>query len=176
MTQNPSRVNNAGAKLITLCAEWNSIQKLLRLLLPLHCAARRRRMRRSYRYQCTKTHWWKIVVTHWARPNLRKKKERIQHQFDRKLIRLGQIEENFNKCFRVSLRGVDEVFLSKIRLPKPLSGYMLFAREKRGEIQSKNTEAGFGEIGRLIGQEWQALSDESRMMWRTNASSLYDNW
>jgi len=82
------------------------------------------------------------------------KKKRVETQFKRKFDRLLRIKDSFSKGNRVCLKAADEVFLSKIKLPKALSGYMLFAKESRGSIQTTNPEAGFGEIGRLIGSEW----------------------
>jgi hypothetical protein len=99
------------------------------------------------------------------------KKERVKAQFARKLARLGRIKDSFSKGNRVCLKAQDEVFLSKIKLPKPLSGYMLFAKESREEIQKNNPEAGFGEIGRLIGGAWKSLLDDARTEWKTKASS-----
>jgi len=100
------------------------------------------------------------------------KKERIMAQFDRKLARLDRIKESFSKGSRVCLKAQDEVFLSKIKLPKPLSGYMLFAKESRDGIQAKNPDAGFGEIGRFIGTAWKTLEADKRTEWKTKAAAM----
>jgi hypothetical protein len=97
------------------------------------------------------------------------KKKRIQAQFERRLARLGRIGLSFSKGNRVCLKATDEVFLSKIKLPKPLSGYMLFAKESREKIQTENSSAGFGEIGRLIGTEWKKLTEDERLDWKKRA-------
>ena len=39
-----------------------------------------------------------------------------------------------------------------------MSAYIKFSQAKRGEIQAANPGAGFGELGKLIGAEWQKLS------------------
>jgi hypothetical protein len=39
-----------------------------------------------------------------------------------------------------------------------VSAYIKFSQAKRGEIQAANPGAGFGELGKLIGAEWQKLS------------------
>lgn len=100
------------------------------------------------------------------------KKQRCQAQYDRKVARLQRIEEAFNKSGRVCLKGLDEAFLSKIKVSKPLSGYMLFAKETRESIQKANPQSNFGEIGRLIGEAWKALGTEGHDTWKSKASQL----
>lgn len=100
------------------------------------------------------------------------KKQRCQAQYDRKVARLQRIEEAFNKSGRVCLKGLDEAFLSKIKVSKPLSGYMLFAKETRESIQKANPQSNFGEIGRLIGEAWKALGTEGHDTWKNKASQL----
>lgn len=39
-----------------------------------------------------------------------------------------------------------------------MSAYIKFSQAKRGEIQAANPGAGFGELGKLVGAEWQKLS------------------
>jgi hypothetical protein len=99
------------------------------------------------------------------------KKQRLQVQHDKKIARLQRIEEGFNSN-KVCLKGLDEVFLSKIKLSKPLSGYMLFAKETREAIQKANPESGFGEIGRKIGLAWKELGAEGHQTWKDKATQL----
>lgn len=39
-----------------------------------------------------------------------------------------------------------------------MSAYIKFSQAKRAEIQAANPGAGFGELGKLVGAEWQKLS------------------
>ena len=39
-----------------------------------------------------------------------------------------------------------------------MSAYIKFSQAKRSEIQAANPGAGFGELGKLVGAEWQKLS------------------
>jgi hypothetical protein len=48
---------------------------------------------------------------------------------------------------------------------KGLSSYMCFFKENREDIKTKNPEAEFGEIGKLIGAAWQALSEAEKAVY-----------
>jgi len=45
---------------------------------------------------------------------------------------------------------------------KPSSGFMWFSKETRPKIKEKNPSASFGDLGKLIGAEWRAMSDEQK--------------
>jgi len=45
---------------------------------------------------------------------------------------------------------------------RPLSAYMFFAQENRASIASDNPDAGFGELGKLVGQKWGELSTSDK--------------
>ncbi len=51
---------------------------------------------------------------------------------------------------------------------KPLSGYMLFAKEIRPTIKEENPEMSFGELGKELGARWRALSDEEKAEYKKN--------
>lgn len=42
------------------------------------------------------------------------------------------------------------------------SPFIVFCNEKRPEIKAKNPEATFGEMGKLLGTAWKALSDSQK--------------
>jgi hypothetical protein len=43
-----------------------------------------------------------------------------------------------------------------------LSAYMFFSQDWRERIKNENPDAGFGEIGKLLGAKWKELDDEER--------------
>ena len=43
-----------------------------------------------------------------------------------------------------------------------MTGYILFSAEIRKSITQKNPNANFGEISRLVGIEWKALTEAER--------------
>lgn len=50
-----------------------------------------------------------------------------------------------------------------VNAPKrPLSAYMWFANENRNTVRTDNPSATFGQIGRLLGEGWKALSEEEK--------------
>ena len=49
---------------------------------------------------------------------------------------------------------------------KPLSGYMLFAKEKRPDIIKKSPELTFGEVGKALGAAWKALSETEKAKYK----------
>ncbi|GIY71663.1 HMG domain-containing protein 4 [Caerostris darwini] len=53
---------------------------------------------------------------------------------------------------------------------KPLTAYMLWCSENRKKIATGNI--GFGNIGKKLGEAWQALPDKEKMAWRRKAKKL----
>ncbi|KAG0653758.1 High mobility group [Monosporozyma unispora] len=45
---------------------------------------------------------------------------------------------------------------------RALSAYMFFANENRDIIKSENPDVTFGQVGKLLGERWKALSPEDR--------------
>lgn len=45
---------------------------------------------------------------------------------------------------------------------RALSAYMFFANENRDIIKSENPDVTFGQVGKLLGERWKALSAEDR--------------
>lgn len=45
---------------------------------------------------------------------------------------------------------------------KPLSAYMLFAKETREKIKKENSDATFGEIGRKLGEAWRSVDKKNK--------------
>ncbi|KAJ3342298.1 Non-histone chromosomal protein 6 [Gonapodya sp. JEL0774] len=52
---------------------------------------------------------------------------------------------------------------------KALTAYMLFAQEKRPEIKAANPDAGFGDMGKLVGAAWKNLSDAEKKKYQDKA-------
>jgi len=42
---------------------------------------------------------------------------------------------------------------------RPLSAYMFFSQDWRERIKTENPDAGFGEVGKLLGAKWKELSE-----------------
>jgi len=42
---------------------------------------------------------------------------------------------------------------------RPLSAYMFFSQDWRERIKGENPDAGFGEIGKLLGAKWKELEE-----------------
>ncbi|KAJ7737913.1 high mobility group box domain-containing protein [Mycena maculata] len=45
---------------------------------------------------------------------------------------------------------------------RALSAYMFFSQDWRERIKAENPEAGFGEVGKLLGAKWKELDDEEK--------------
>jgi protein DEK len=50
--------------------------------------------------------------------------------------------------------------------------YMIFSNEVRADVRSENPSAGFGDLGRLIGERWRALSDAEKEEYKEKAAQL----
>ncbi|KAF8591685.1 hypothetical protein K439DRAFT_1656553 [Ramaria rubella] len=45
---------------------------------------------------------------------------------------------------------------------RALSAYMFFSQDWRERIKSENPDAGFGEVGKLLGAKWKELDDSEK--------------
>ncbi len=45
---------------------------------------------------------------------------------------------------------------------RPLSAYMFFSQDQRERVKQANPEAGFGDVGRLLGAKWKEMSDAEK--------------
>jgi len=54
---------------------------------------------------------------------------------------------------------------AKKKKKRTLSAFILFSNSRRQHVRDSNPDATFGEIGRLIGEEWKAVSDKEKKVW-----------
>jgi len=52
-----------------------------------------------------------------------------------------------------------------------LSAYMFFSQEHRKSVQTENPEAGFGEIGKILGERWKNMSDTEKTPYTKKAAA-----
>jgi hypothetical protein len=52
-----------------------------------------------------------------------------------------------------------------------LSAYMFFANENRERVKEENPGVSFGQVGRLLGERWKALSDTDRAPYDAKAAA-----
>ncbi|KAF9445033.1 hypothetical protein P691DRAFT_762868 [Macrolepiota fuliginosa MF-IS2] len=45
---------------------------------------------------------------------------------------------------------------------RALSAYMFFSQDWRERIKAENPDAGFGEVGKLLGAKWKEMDDEEK--------------
>jgi len=45
---------------------------------------------------------------------------------------------------------------------RPMTAYMFFCQDWRDRIKTENPNAGFGEVGKLLGAKWKELDDEEK--------------
>ncbi|KAF9238324.1 high mobility group box domain-containing protein, partial [Melanogaster broomeanus] len=45
---------------------------------------------------------------------------------------------------------------------RALSAYMFFSQDWRERIKTENPDAGFGEVGKLLGAKWKELDEEEK--------------
>ncbi|KAJ3212409.1 Non-histone chromosomal protein 6 [Entophlyctis luteolus] len=45
---------------------------------------------------------------------------------------------------------------------KALSAYLIFANENRARVRAANPDASFGQVGKLLGQEWKEISEAEK--------------
>ncbi|KAI9032465.1 high mobility group box domain-containing protein [Hyaloraphidium curvatum] len=59
---------------------------------------------------------------------------------------------------------------------KPASAYMLFSSAKRAEVKAENPDAGFGEIGKLLGAAWKDVSDAEKKKYEALAKEAKEQY
>jgi len=52
-----------------------------------------------------------------------------------------------------------------------LSAYMFFANEQRENVRSENPGIAFGQVGKLLGERWKALSPKQRDPYEAKAAT-----
>eukprot|EP00850_Spirogloea_muscicola_P027075 SM015333S01369 [mRNA] locus=s15333:47:256:- [translate_table: standard] len=45
---------------------------------------------------------------------------------------------------------------------RPLAPYMFYCKEQREIVKAENPEVTFGEIGKILGQQWSAMSEKEK--------------
>jgi len=54
---------------------------------------------------------------------------------------------------------------------RPLSAYMFFSQDWRERIKAENPDAGFGEIGKLLGAKWKEMDEEDKKPYNEQAAA-----
>ncbi|OIW35009.1 hypothetical protein CONLIGDRAFT_675952 [Coniochaeta ligniaria NRRL 30616] len=52
-----------------------------------------------------------------------------------------------------------------------LSAYMFFANEQRDNVREENPGVTFGQVGKILGERWKALSDKQRTPYEAKAAA-----
>ncbi|KAI9832927.1 MAG: Non-histone chromosomal protein 6 [Sarea resinae] len=52
-----------------------------------------------------------------------------------------------------------------------LSAYMFFANEQRENVRDENPGISFGQVGKVLGERWKALSDKQRTPYEAKAAA-----
>uniref|UniRef100_A0A182MT35 Polybromo-1 n=1 Tax=Anopheles culicifacies TaxID=139723 RepID=A0A182MT35_9DIPT len=55
---------------------------------------------------------------------------------------------------------------------KLVTGYILYSSEHRKTISASNPEASFGDVSRIVGNEWRNLSDQEKAIWEQRALKI----
>lgn len=55
---------------------------------------------------------------------------------------------------------------------KVVTGYILYSREVRKRVVQNNPESNFGEISKIVGNEWRSLTTAEKQAWEEKASKL----
>lgn len=52
-----------------------------------------------------------------------------------------------------------------------LSAYMFFANEQRENVRAENPGIAFGQVGKVLGERWKALTDKQRQPYEAKAQA-----
>ena len=53
---------------------------------------------------------------------------------------------------------------------------MMFSNSVRADTKKKNPEATFGEMGKLIGEQWSKQTEKVKADWKKKAEVRYTYW
>lgn len=54
---------------------------------------------------------------------------------------------------------------------RPLSAYMMYANDNRNTVRANNPSASFGQIGKLLGEGWKALSEDEKVPYQEKSAN-----
>ncbi|EDO17018.1 hypothetical protein Kpol_1065p34 [Vanderwaltozyma polyspora DSM 70294] len=54
---------------------------------------------------------------------------------------------------------------------RALSAYMFFANETRDIVKAENPDVSFGQVGRILGEKWKAMTDEDKQPFDAKAEA-----
>ncbi|KAL2222860.1 nucleosome binding protein [Thermoascus aurantiacus ATCC 26904] len=66
-------------------------------------------------------------------------------------------------------RGVEKKKKDPNAPKRGLSAYMFFANEMRETVREENPGISFGQVGKILGERWKALTDEQRRPYEEKA-------
>ncbi|KAI8059532.1 high mobility group box domain-containing protein [Gongronella butleri] len=58
----------------------------------------------------------------------------------------------------------------KPTIKRPMSAYMFFSKENRQKVIEANPDVSFGQVGKLLGQQWRELSDAGKKVYNEKAA------
>lgn len=65
--------------------------------------------------------------------------------------------------------------LQKDKKNKLVTGYILYSREVRKRVVQNHPESNFGEISKIVGNEWRSLSAGEKQAWEEKASKINED-
>ncbi|EEQ32729.1 Non-histone chromosomal protein 6 [Microsporum canis] len=68
-------------------------------------------------------------------------------------------------------RGVEKKKKDPNAPKRGLSAYMIFANEQRAAVREENPNITFGQVGKVLGERWKALSDKQRVPYEEKAAT-----
>jgi hypothetical protein len=68
-------------------------------------------------------------------------------------------------------RGVERKKKDPNAPKRGLSAYMFFANEQRDKVREDNPGISFGQVGKMLGEKWKALSDSERRPYEEKAAA-----
>ncbi|KAL1853446.1 Non-histone chromosomal protein 6 [Paecilomyces lecythidis] len=72
---------------------------------------------------------------------------------------------------KTKTRGVEKKKKDPNAPKRGLSAYMFFANEQRESVREQNPGISFGQVGKVLGERWKALSDEERRPYEEKAQA-----
>ncbi|OJK05136.1 hypothetical protein ASPACDRAFT_38706 [Aspergillus aculeatus ATCC 16872] len=68
-------------------------------------------------------------------------------------------------------RGVERKKKDPNAPKRGLSAYMFFANDNREKVREENPGISFGQVGKMLGERWKALSDTERRPYEDKAAA-----
>lgn len=81
-------------------------------------------------------------------------------------ISLSKILKDISTRYDIDLGELETQYIDTSNKKKKTNGYNKYNKKRRKEMLEKNSKMNFGEMSKIIGEEWRNLSEKERQKYK----------